>query len=161
MVFLEKLKALFAKEKFKTAKLKDGTDIIYEGETISVDTVLTMNVTDETTQETKQVPVPAGEYELGGDMAGQIVVVDAGGKVTEVKPAAANTGENDNQNPPAAEQQAAEDAAAEEMATVIFNRFTAIEAKLENQIKLNTEQAATIAKLRTDLDATKPENKKF
>lgn len=78
--------AAFAAEKFATAELADGTKVVYEGDKIDVGTVVTMSTTDPTTNTEKQIPVPGGDHELGGDMAGKIMVVEEGtGKVLELK----------------------------------------------------------------------------
>lgn len=75
---LGRLAAAFASlEEFATAALADGTEIMYEGD-LTAGTVVTITV------DGNQVPLPEGTHELGGDMAGQTITVDATGAIVEV-----------------------------------------------------------------------------
>ena len=64
-------------ETFATAQLADGTEIMYEGE-LAQGTVVSVEV------EGNQIPLPEGSHEMGGDMAGKSITVDATGTILEV-----------------------------------------------------------------------------
>lgn len=64
-------------EKFSTGELADGTEIMYEGE-------LAPGVVVSVSADGQEIPLPEGKHELGGDMAGQSIVVDAAGTILEI-----------------------------------------------------------------------------
>lgn len=87
---MERLAALF--ESFETAQLSDGTEIMYDGD-LAEGTVVSIQVEGET------LPLPEGTHELGGDLAGTSITVDATGTITGINQMA-------NDNPEAEEIEA-------------------------------------------------------
>lgn len=69
-------------EKFTSIMLADGTEVTYEGELVAGVSLRVKGV-DADGNEIESA-LPEGTYELGGDMQGKSIVVDADGKLVEL-----------------------------------------------------------------------------
>src|SRR5689334_13402430 len=151
-------------DKFAMAELKDGTQIMYEGD-LAKGTVCTIEV------DGAEVPLGEGTYELGGEMAGKSIVVDATGTVQElIDSAAASDDKKDDKKDDAQTEEGMK-----ELAKLTTEKFAKIEedfkAKFEAQKKENERLQSLIEKLAADfvagkltadslkktIDATKPD----
>src|SRR5688572_16188812 len=132
-------------DKFAMAELKDGVQIMYEGD-LAVGTVCTVEV------DGAEVPLSEGTHELGGEMAGKSIVVDATGTVTEIIDSAAAADENKDGD-------AQTEEGMKELAKLTTEKFAKIEedfkAKFEAQKKENERLQSLIEKLAADFVAGK------
>lgn len=143
--FVSYVKSLF--DKFAMAELKDGTQIMYEGD-LAVGTVCTVEV------DGAEVPLAEGKHELGGDMAGKSIVVDATGTVQEIVDEAAASEEGDGGNE-STEQNSEE--GMKMLAKLTTEKLEKMEsnykAKFEAQEKENKRLQSLVEKLAADFVA--------
>jgi len=142
----------------------DGETVLsYEGE-LAVGTALFI------VAEGEQIPAPEGTYELGGDMAGVSLVVDAEGMISEVIDARED---GDAEEAPVEEEQAeamsAEDVngIVDEKMSAFTEALTAVAQGVESLLSENDSLKAQLAEFKTEfaefkeLPSAETEKKKF
>ncbi len=115
--------------KFAMAVLKDGVEISYEGD-LAKGTICYVEV------EGAEVPLSEGTHELGGEMEGKSIVVDATGTVQEIIDAAATEEEEQN-----------EEEQMNEFAEVTANEFKRIEDSFKKQFDAQAKENERLQKL--------------
>jgi hypothetical protein len=122
---------------FGQGKLKDGTVVKYDTETLAVGSTVMV-----VTGEGQELPAPAGEHTLED---GTVIIVDETGKVLEVK---ASTPEA-----PVVQEQAATNPLVDALRQLMEGKFESANKEIENSKKEVETLKATVAEQAKHLDA--------
>jgi hypothetical protein len=124
---------------FGQGKLKDGTVVKYDTETLAVGSTVMV-----VTAEGQELPAPAGEHALED---GTVIVVDETGKVLEVKAVTPEAVE------PVVQEQAATNPLVDALRQLMEGKFEAANKEIENSKKEVETLKLTVAEQAKHLDA--------
>jgi len=122
---ISEMKASFTKSahKFDQATLMDGTIIEFDSLEIGMPVFV---VTD-----TETIPAPEGTHNLGGDMEGVSIVVDANGIITDIIDTRAVANSSDEETPIVEEKMSAE-----EVEAIVNAKFESFASSLESVVEM-------------------------